>query len=262
MPGDVNCIFTKVLIPFVEKEVGPEGVTAILRTAGRSRDYLVADHNWLPLPVATDLVHLAMQLMGETDEERWTRRYTEFLMEWRPSRTDRHYLGTYSIGLGEPRRYFERCKTVWGEQAPYLRFELVDIGRRHARFRWSRAAGGPMPKWSCTEIKVGLERAPTVWGLRPAIVTERQCATRGADACVADVRWTNPPLGRPFWIATLAGVAVSALVAGALGTTPAVSWALTALATAGPVSAGLGIVAMVRERARRRHSQRMLYLQS
>jgi hypothetical protein len=47
MPGDVNCIFTKVLIPFVEKEVGPEGVTAILRTAGRSRDYLVADHNWL-----------------------------------------------------------------------------------------------------------------------------------------------------------------------------------------------------------------------
>src|SRR5262245_13976249 len=262
MPGDVNCIFTKVLIPFVEREVGPEGVTASRRTAGRSGDYLGADHNWLPLSVATDLVHLAMQLMGETDEERWTRRYTEFLMEWRPSRTDRHYLGTYSIGLGEPRRYFERSKTIWGEQAPYLRFELVEIGRRHARFRWIPAAGGPMPKWSCTEIKVGLERAPTVWGLPPATVTERQCATRGADACVVDVRWTNPPLGRPFWTATLAGVAISALVAGALGTTPAVSWAITALATAGPVSAGLGIGTMLRERARRRQSQRLLDIQS
>jgi signal transduction histidine kinase len=262
MPGDVNCIFTKVLIPFVEKEVGPEGVAAILRTAGRSRDYLVADHNWLSLSVATDLVHLAMQLMGETDEERWTRRYTEFLMEWRPSRTDRHYLGTYSIGLGEPRRYFERCKTIWGEQAPYLRFDIVDIGRRHARLRWSPAMEVPMPKWSCTEIKVGLERAPTVWGLPPATVTEQQCATRGADACVVDVRWTNPPLGRPFWAATLAGVAVSALLAGALGTTAGVSWALTALAASGPVSAGIGIGAALRERARRQHSQRLLDLQS
>ena len=49
MPGDVNCIFTKGLIPFVEKEVGPEGVSALCRTAGRSREYLMADHNWLPL---------------------------------------------------------------------------------------------------------------------------------------------------------------------------------------------------------------------
>jgi len=262
MPGDVNCIFTKVLIPFVEKEVGPEGVAAILHTAGRSRDYLVADHNWLPLPVADELVHLSMRLMGETDEDRWARRYTEFLMEWRPSRTDRHYLGTYSMGLAEPRRYFERCRTVWGQNVSYVRFELVDIGRRRARFRWSSPPGVAMRRWSCTEIKVGLERAPTVWGLPPATVTEHQCATRGADACVVDVRWTNPPLGRSFWAATLAGAAVSALVAGVFGMTPGVSWPLAALGAAGPVSAGLGIGAMLRERARRRHSQQLLDLQS
>jgi len=211
MPGDVNCIFTKVLIPFVEKEVGPEGVAAGLRTAGRSREYLVADHNWLPLPLANELVRLAMELMGETDEERWARRYTEYLMEWRPSRADRHYLGTYSIGLGEPRRYFERCKTIWGQFGSFLRFELVHVGRRQARFRWSPASGAPMPRWSCTQIKVGLERAPTVWGLPPATVTERQCATLGADACVVDVRWTNPPLGPSCWSATLGGAAGSLL---------------------------------------------------
>src|SRR5215470_4424589 len=262
MPGDVNCIFTKVLIPFVEKEVGPEGVAEILRTAGRSRDYLVADHNWLPLSVATDLVHLAMQLMGETDEERWARRYTEYLMEWRPSRADRHYLGTYSIGLGEPRRYYERCYTMWGHIFSFLRYELVNIGRRQARFRWSPAAGGPMPRWSCTQLKVGFERAPIVWGLPPATVTEHQCATRGADACVVDVRWTNPPLGRPFWTATLAGAAASLLVAGVLVTTPGVSWGIDALAAAWPLAAGVGIGAMLRERARRRDSQRLLDLQS
>src|SRR5207253_2635952 len=262
MPGDVNCVFTKVLIPFVEKEVGPAGVAAVLRTARRSREYLVADHNWLPLPLANELVRLAMELMGETDEERWARRYAEYLMEWRPSRADRHYLGTYSIGLGEPRRYFERCKTIWGQLASFLRFELVEIGRRQARFRWSPAWGGPIPRWSCTHIKVGLERAPTVWGLPPATVTERQCATRGAAACVVDVRWTNPPLGRSFWSATLGGAAGSLLTGYALATAPGVSWGVQALAGAAPLAAGVGLGLIRRERARRRHSQQLLDLQS
>ena len=262
MPGDVNCIFTKVLIPFVEKEVGPEGVAAVLRTAGRSRDYLVADHNWLPLPLANELVRVAMTLMGERDEERWARRYSEYLMEWRPSRADRHYLGTYSIGLGEPRRYFERCTTIWQQNLSFLRLELVDIGRRRARFRWRPAAGGPTPRWSCTQLRVGLERAPTVWGLPPATVTERQCAARGADACVVDVRWTNPPLGRAFWSATLAGAAGSLLVGYALATTPGAPWIVDALAAAAPLAVGVGMGLLRRERARRRHSQRLLDLQS
>jgi signal transduction histidine kinase len=262
MPGDVNCIFTKVLIPFVEKEVGPEGVAAILRTAGRSRDYLVADHNWVPLPLANELVRLSMALMGEPDEERWARRYTEFLMEWRPSRADRHYLGTYSFALGEPRRYFERCTTIWGNNHRFLRFELLDIARREARFRWTAASGGPLPRWSCTYTKVGLERAPTVWGLPPARVTERQCAARGADACLVDVRWTNPALGRSFWTATLGGAAGSALVGVALVIAPAVSWVEHALAAAAPLAVGVGVGAMLRERRRRRHSQQLLDLQS
>src|SRR5262249_12644476 len=184
MPGEVNCIFTKVLLPFVEKEVGPEGVAAILRTAGRSRDYLVADHNWVPLPLFNELVRLAMDLMGETDEERWTRRFTEYLMEWRPSRSDRHYLGTYSMALAEPRRYVERCTTIWGHNQRFLRLELVDIGRRQARLQWRRGSGEPMPQWSCTLTKVGLERAPTVWWLPPATVAEPGArGARGAGVC-------------------------------------------------------------------------------
>jgi hypothetical protein len=35
MPGEVNCLVTKILIPFVERRVGPEGVAAICRAAGR-----------------------------------------------------------------------------------------------------------------------------------------------------------------------------------------------------------------------------------
>ena len=40
MPGEIKCSLTKSLIPLVEREVGEAGVTALLRTAGYSREYL------------------------------------------------------------------------------------------------------------------------------------------------------------------------------------------------------------------------------
>ena len=262
MAGSVNCIFTKVLIPFVEREVGPEGVAAVLRTAGRSREYLVADHNWLPLPLANELVRLAMQLMGEGDEDRWARRYGEYLMEWRPSRADRHYIGTYSMALGEPQRYFERCHTVWGHNVrEVLHMEAVHTGRRHARFRWSPDAGVSLPRWICTWLKVGLERAPPVWGLPPAVVTEIECAVTGAPACVIDVRWKNPPLGTVFWAPVGVGVAAAAAVVTILvaQAAPLVADVMTGGLA---VLSGLGGGLVLREGARRRYAQRLLDLQS
>src|SRR3984893_16904572 len=62
MPGAVNCIFTQGVIPLVEKEVGAEGVAAICRVAGRSRDYLMADHNWIPLAYRPDSVKVCQDL--------------------------------------------------------------------------------------------------------------------------------------------------------------------------------------------------------
>jgi signal transduction histidine kinase len=77
-----------------------------------------------------------------------------------------------------------------------------------------------------------------------------------------DVRWTNPPLGRTFWTATLAGAAGSALVGAAVATLPGPSWVVLGLAGAAPLAAGVALAAALRERARRRHSQQLLDLQS
>ncbi|MBI2203500.1 MAG: GAF domain-containing protein [Candidatus Rokubacteria bacterium] len=263
MPAAINCIFTKVLIPFVEREVGPEGVAAILRTAGRSRDYLVADHNFLPLATANELVRLSMELMGETDEERWTRRYSEYLMEWRPARADRHYLGTYSMALGEPRRYYERCLVIWGNNLTRLAtYELVEIGRSRARFRWAPEPDERLPRWACSWVRVSMERAPVVWGLPPATVTEVQCAARGAPSCIIDVRWTNPPLGREFWGAAALGASGSAVLAVAFAVGTPIGLLAEAAIAGMPLAGGIALGAVLRERRRRRKSQELLDLQS
>ena len=86
MPGEINCIFTKSLIPFVEREVGEEGVAALLprgRALARvphGRPQLAA-----PAPRRRARPRLAMTLLGETDEERWGRRWGDYHMDWKPS---------------------------------------------------------------------------------------------------------------------------------------------------------------------------------
>ncbi len=262
MPGDVNCLFTKALIPFVEKEVGPEGVMALCRAAGRSREYLMADHNWLPLAVADELVRVAMELVGETDVERWARRYGDDAMDWKPSREYRHYLGTYSMGIGHPRELFERNVRMAPAGARFYRLDSLGVMRNRATFRRTPAPGFTIPRWFCVWENVKYERYPTNWGLPRAVVTESRCAALGADACVLEVTWKNPPLGRRFWGPTLAGGAASAALLAALATGQPLPWTAEVVVAVLLVlfggAAGYGLV----QRARWQHTKRMLDLQS
>ena len=259
MPGEVNCIFTKGLIPFVEKEVGAEGVAAICRVAGRSRDYLMADHNWIPLQVADEIVRVAQRLMNEPDEERWARRFAESFMDWKP-REERSYLGTYSMGIGHPRAAYERMPTIYHSQSRFYRVDTLEVGRRRARYQWTPLPGYRMPLWACTWLRVQNERFPTNWGLPRARIIESTCAARGDDACRWEIRWKNPSLGRHFWVPSLAGAAGSA----ALAVVDAVTgggWLLAAV-TPLPLLAGAAFGYSLREGRRRRHVQRLLDLQS
>ncbi|HKA61375.1 MAG TPA: ATP-binding protein [Methylomirabilota bacterium] len=260
MPGEINCIFTKGLIPFVEKEVGSEGAAAICRAAGRSRDYLMADHNWIPVAVADQLVTLCQGLMHEPDQERWARRYGESFMDWKP-REERSYLGTYSMGIGNPRAAYERAATIYGHQSRGLhRLDILEVGRHRALYRWTPLPGQTITVWSCTWVKVQCERFPTNWGLPRAEIVESTCAAKGGDACRWDIRWENPSRGARFWAPSLAGATISALL-GAAGVTSLGSWPLLAVAPL-PLIAGVALGHSLRESHQRQHTQRLLDLQS
>ena len=261
MPGEINCLFTKGLIPFVEKEVGSEGGATLCRTAGRSREYLMADHNWLPLALANELVRVSMELTGETDVDLWARRFTDDMMNWKPSREYRHYLGTYSMGIGDPRELYERHVVMGAAVSRFCRYEVV-VKRRSATFRRLPEPGYAIPRWFCVWEDVKWERYPTNWGLPRAVVVESQCAARGAGSCFISVRWKNAPLGRRFWGPTVAGGAASGLLTAALGSWQPLPWAAEGLVAALPVLLGGAIGFGLVRAARERHTKRMLDLQS
>ena len=258
MPGEVNCIFTKVLIPYLERHVGREAVAEICRVAGRSREYLMADHNWLPLELTDELMRVGRTLMGAPDADRWARGLSEFSMDWKP-REERSYLGTYSMGTGAPRGMYEKYPLFYRQMLRFSAPRLEQLGRRSARFRFTPRPGARMPVWACRWAQTNLARFPTNWGLPRARVIERRCAADGADSCLVDVRWRNPSLGRIFWSTTAAGAVTSAALFLALDAGRGSAGEILLLL---PAVTGVALGYALRERGRRRHTQRLLDLQS
>jgi two-component system NtrC family sensor kinase len=261
MAGDVNCIFTKALIPFLEREVGPEGVAALLRVAGRPRDYLTAEYNSIPLELADRLVRCAMALMGEPDEERWARRYGEDFMDWKPSREERAWAGAYTMSLGSPRAVFTKAEAIKSLLSRCTETHVIEMRRRRAAFRFTPLPGIRIPRWLCTWQRVCFERYPMNWGLPRAVIVERHCAAAGADACHWEVRWKNPPLGAVFWLSTAAGAAGSLAAVTALGAWPPPAGVTALLAGALPVLLGAAVGHALRAERQRRRLQRLLDLQ-
>jgi signal transduction histidine kinase len=261
-PGEHNCIFLKSLIPLVEQEAGPAGVEAIVRLAGKPREWLIADHNWVPHALANDIVRLAMELMGATDVEQWARRWGEFHMDWKPSHDERSYLGTYTMGLGSPRAIYERQAAIETGMVRYSSTELVEMRRNRAVFRVTPLAGFTVPLWSCLQRRVALERYPTNWGLPRAAVVERACNAKGDPACVWEVRWKNPPLGWRFWAPSLAGAVASVFTWLALDLERHLHWAEATVLALLPGLAGAGAGVGLRERHRRLDTQRLLDIQA
>jgi len=183
-------------------------------------------------------------------------------MDWKPPREYRHYLGTYSIGMGDPRELYARHATIQAATARFFRTSDVKLKRSRLTFRRAPVPGHSIPRWYCLLEATQLERYPTNWGLPRAVVTETQCAARGAQTCLVEVHWKNPPLGRRFWVPTLVGAVVSSALFLALVTTQPQFWAAEAALATLPLLLGGTVGHGLVQRARWQHAKRMLDLQS
>jgi signal transduction histidine kinase len=260
MSGEINCLITKGLIPFVERTVGPEGVAALLRIAGRPREYLTAEYNWIPLSLADELARRAMQLMNEPDEDRWARRFADDFMDWKPSREERSWVGAYTMSLGSPRTAYADSTSMILAQG-WARTEIVSMGRRRAVHRATPNPGVSVPRWLCTMTRVIHERYPTNWQLPRSRVTEYRCAARGDECCEWEIRWKNPSFGARFWAPAAAGLAVSAALGTLLAAATALPWPATAGLVALPALCGGALGYGILQRHRRSHFQRLLKVQ-
>jgi signal transduction histidine kinase len=239
-PGDVNAIFTKALIPFLEREAGAEAVAGVLEITGRPREWLTAEYNWLPFAQADALVRYAMKATGELDEERWARRFTESFMDWKPSREERAYLGTYTMALGSPRAVYERLPVICRMLSRLCEPDIVEMRRRRMTIRLKPRPGVTLARWACTWLRVMAERYPTNWSLPRARVVETECAAAGAPSCLWEIQWTNPAPGFRFWVPAVVG-AVGSLAGLVMASSVPVGAAVALIVLPAVCGAALGI---------------------
>ena len=65
-PGEVNCIFTKALIPFLERRVGPPAVEAVCRSLARQQLSAAKTDELLRLLWALDTLPQAGAIVAAT----------------------------------------------------------------------------------------------------------------------------------------------------------------------------------------------------
>src|SRR5262245_66553397 len=121
----------------------------------------MAEYNFIPLPLADQLIRLSMRLMVEPDEDRWARRFADDFMDWKPSREERGWAGAYTMSLGSPRAVYAKMARDTALTERWANAELLSLARRHALFRITPLSGLTMPRWVCTWSRVCFERYPT-----------------------------------------------------------------------------------------------------
>ncbi len=93
------------------------------------------------------------------------------------------------------------------------KFQLLEIKKNKAIIEYKLREDLKQTKNNCLiGIQSQLASVPTYWNLPPAKIHELQCAAEGADSCIYEIKWRNPPFKKTGFYCLLAGIIISALI--------------------------------------------------
>ncbi len=219
-PHAVNGRLVAVVIAYAEMKLGRAAVLATFEHAlagsGFTREQALDSRGWVPLSVLERTCDAFERDLGPT--------YVTDAFTWAvPIRID--FSAMSLSALANPTfmmRRLDRARTFF---ARHLRYDVAMQGPGRAIIRLEYTNGRPEKLHSCSVARGVIQGVPLLFDMPPADLTETACVTRGADACVYDVRWRTEPayawiglflgftaaiigaLVMPTWLWTLAPVA-------------------------------------------------------
>jgi signal transduction histidine kinase len=91
-------------------------------------------------------------------------------------------------------------------------FQFTDLKKNKATIKYQLRKDLEQNRNNCLGIQGQLASIPTHWNLPPAKIHETQCAVEGADSCIYEISWKNPPTKKSGLYYFLAGVTISLLI--------------------------------------------------
>ncbi len=174
----------QVLLALVRSEAGESGVAQTLALAGEQRSFPTLGDvtTWTPAPAALALFNAAVLVTGDSavalhvgEEVLWTRDATDFAGR--------------VLSLGSPEGVLHHVGALIGQFDATSEAVALEVADDHALIQVSPVDGEERHAHLCELTRGLLAELPTLFGLDPAMISERECAARGGRSCRYAVTW-------------------------------------------------------------------------
>jgi signal transduction histidine kinase len=88
-------------------------------------------------------------------------------------------------------------------------FKSLKLKKNKATIEYKLREDLKQNKYNCLSIQGSLASVPMYWNLPPAQINEIQCAVEGADSCIYELKWKNPPYKKTGFYYLLGGIVIS-----------------------------------------------------
>ena len=183
---DTSGMTSKLVLSFAERSGGPEAVKQILERCGladREQD-LRNEGSWFSYDAKMRLFEATAKVF---EDPRVMRRVGEAALELSVGdglKTALRALGTPGLVYRNIVRANAKFSTVQG-------MELVELGRDHARVRFTDLAGVGFNQLDCDYTAGLLSCVPALFGQPLGRVSHPVCGMTGGECCVYDISWSR-----------------------------------------------------------------------
>lgn len=188
MQKDISCRLTSVVLKYIEREKGRDGVDEYVKKIGLSEEYLNDHHNWLSFDAYTKQFEYAVEILGDKDAP----------FKIGISSGERGNVGAVFVfvrGLANPYMAYRLLKEIQNRFSRATKVDLLHLDNNRALIKSIVTHGHSMTKEACDFRKGIYASTPMAWDLPAAQIKERQCQAEGADSCIYEVSWTNRSAG-------------------------------------------------------------------
>src|SRR3954465_14928747 len=214
---ETSGVTSRLILSYVERERGREGVDQLLRLAGlEAEEALLRDENhWFSWEKKIAMLEAAGEVLGDPHAGR---AIGAAGLDFNLAQGVKLSLRA----LGTPRLIYKNIVRASSKFTQTHRMESVEVGAHHARIRYFDVSGRGYHPGDC-DLNIGyLSAAPVLFGLPPARISHPVCARDGGDSCVYDIRWEDGAsrLRKAIGASMAASAAVGAALAFAPGFAP------------------------------------------
>lgn len=183
-PREVSGMTSRLILEYVKREGGRAAVDAVLERSGLSdREEQLRDESyWFAARTRMRLFDAAAEVLDDPAVGRSIGRAAAELNVGTA-------LKLAMRAFGSPRLVFANVPRMTSRFTWVHRWDVEQLGASSARLRYLDVAGVGYHRHGCGFNLGLLSQSSAIFGLPPAEVKHVECALRGHDACVYEVRW-------------------------------------------------------------------------